>query len=468
MKIHNIRYGFATNSSSTHSIIISKENDTDFYDEDAFDHYGWNDFTLASPEAKRHYLTCMLDSNITRSYGQTNGKEYNGIIRKIANSFSGNREKLTEIDRQSNFNFPKEFNDRRFPHKEFFKEYLNYIINNNQILILGGNDNSDGHDLRRNSDDETIFDFLDNNNVTTCRYDKEYNFWSIFDRSSGHKIRFSFDNNITITKSSAPELVDLKITNYCNKNCEYCYQNSNTSGQHADFEDIKKIIDILADHEVFEIAIGGGEPTLHPNFIDIIEYCYYSGITPNFTTNNYEFIMNTYRKDLKELFKFIGAFAVTINNAQELKKIQSQLNLDYYSSQKVTYQIVMGIVTEKEYKDILNQAKHSTITLLGFKENGRGKDFNKIDYSWLGQDLIDRYEDKYKARNIGVDTVIAKQFDKEFIAGNIDKRLYDTKEGKFSCYIDAIDMKIGPSSFCQDDEMKDFNSDTFLEDFKNF
>ena len=48
MKIHNVRLGHATNSSSSHSIIfdpVSKA--TDDYDD-----FGWSFFTLASKEAK--------------------------------------------------------------------------------------------------------------------------------------------------------------------------------------------------------------------------------------------------------------------------------------------------------------------------------------------------------------------------------------------------------------------------------
>jgi hypothetical protein len=43
MHIHNVRLGFATNSSSTHSIILCPTIENDWNTEDD---YGWQDFML--------------------------------------------------------------------------------------------------------------------------------------------------------------------------------------------------------------------------------------------------------------------------------------------------------------------------------------------------------------------------------------------------------------------------------------
>ena len=55
MFIHNVRYGFATNSSSTHSIVLINNGDT-IRDSDDSAEYGWDFFTCASEAAKRQYL----------------------------------------------------------------------------------------------------------------------------------------------------------------------------------------------------------------------------------------------------------------------------------------------------------------------------------------------------------------------------------------------------------------------------
>ena len=50
MKIHNIRMGYATNSSSSHSIIVMAHPPADEAPED--DEFGWSNFTLSSREAR--------------------------------------------------------------------------------------------------------------------------------------------------------------------------------------------------------------------------------------------------------------------------------------------------------------------------------------------------------------------------------------------------------------------------------
>ena len=58
MNISNIRLGFATNSSSTHSIIILPGQVDDMVWEGEF---GWQNFTLASSGAKMLYLAVCMD-----------------------------------------------------------------------------------------------------------------------------------------------------------------------------------------------------------------------------------------------------------------------------------------------------------------------------------------------------------------------------------------------------------------------
>ena len=47
---------------------------------------------------------------------------------------------------------------------------------------------------------------------------------------------------IDIMEPEFPESIDLKITNYCENNCKYCYANSNKEGKHANKNFIKDII----------------------------------------------------------------------------------------------------------------------------------------------------------------------------------------------------------------------------------
>ena len=66
----------------------------------------------------------------------------------------------------------------------------------------------------------------------------------------------------------------LQITTKCNMSCDHCCYNCSMRGKHGDYYTIIKSIDFARDkYEDESITIGGGEPTLHPRFFDILKYC---------------------------------------------------------------------------------------------------------------------------------------------------------------------------------------------------
>lgn len=65
----------------------------------------------------------------------------------------------------------------------------------------------------------------------------------------------------------------LKITNKCNMKCGHCGMSSNSKGKHMTREVWKAAINLAKDHGEESITIGGGEPTLHPDFWAILGLC---------------------------------------------------------------------------------------------------------------------------------------------------------------------------------------------------
>ncbi|MGR6438428.1 radical SAM protein [Proteus mirabilis] len=49
--------------------------------------------------------------------------------------------------------------------------------------------------------------------------------------------------------------------------------------------DYKLIINQAAEIGTFQVALGGGNPNQHPDFIEILEYTKLKGIVPNYTSN---------------------------------------------------------------------------------------------------------------------------------------------------------------------------------------
>lgn len=82
-----------------------------------------------------------------------------------------------------------------------------------------------------------------------------------------------------------PELIDISITNWCDKGCAFCYRSSDQSAEHMNINNYFSIIDIAKSVGVFQVALGGGNPNQHPHFIEILEYTKNAGIVPNYTTN---------------------------------------------------------------------------------------------------------------------------------------------------------------------------------------
>lgn len=83
-----------------------------------------------------------------------------------------------------------------------------------------------------------------------------------------------------------PELLDIAITNWCDRGCSFCYRKSDISGQHMSLEDYRKIMTQARSMHVFQVALGGGNPNQHPEFADFLRITREEfGIVPNYTTN---------------------------------------------------------------------------------------------------------------------------------------------------------------------------------------
>jgi MoaA/NifB/PqqE/SkfB family radical SAM enzyme len=85
----------------------------------------------------------------------------------------------------------------------------------------------------------------------------------------------------------SPISVNLDLTSACNYSCPFCVDSRLiNAGKTLGFEDIKKVIDTLHSHGLLSvILIGGGEPTLHPDFEAVVEAIKSKGIQIGIATN---------------------------------------------------------------------------------------------------------------------------------------------------------------------------------------
>lgn len=269
---------------------------------------------------------------------------------------------------------------------------------------------------------------------------KDKNYKAVY--INGKTMRFLCDNTKPMLELDYPEFYDVKITDKCNGKCPYCYQNSLPEGLGNEYDImniIKKYFGSMSMNErPLQIAIGGGETTLHPQFIDILKTVYELGITPNYTTNG----MDISDDIIEATKKYCGGVAVTCHRHLE-KYWRESFNKFYKNEIKTNFHIV---ISDKESIDyFLNiykeyKSKVEYFVLLPYITMGRAIDKN-IEYKYLF-DKLDKIKD------IGDIAFGAKFYEYKKWLDEHDVSLYEPEI--MSKYLDMVNMKIYNSSFEKD------------------
>jgi mycofactocin radical SAM maturase len=84
----------------------------------------------------------------------------------------------------------------------------------------------------------------------------------------------------------APICLTWEITYGCNLACIHCLSSSGRRDpQELSTAEARAVIDELHDLQVFYVNIGGGEPTIRPDFYDLLDYSVAQGVGVKFSTN---------------------------------------------------------------------------------------------------------------------------------------------------------------------------------------
>ena len=135
----------------------------------------------------------------------------------------------------------------------------------------------------------------------------------------GRPVRFG--NDLAVDESapghlnvlSAPTLVDIQLTRRCPMGCPHCYVAARPDGAHMDCEDTRLVLRACADAGVCQLALGGGEPLLHPRIIDILAEAHALGLVPNLTTTG----LDLDEPKLEALARYAGAVALSLEAVGE-------------------------------------------------------------------------------------------------------------------------------------------------------
>lgn len=101
---------------------------------------------------------------------------------------------------------------------------------------------------------------------------------------------------MTVT-ARVPNKITIILTRRCNQRCEFCFDASNIlcpgAVSHMSLDTVDRIIDTLRvstdDPSSFNVTLSGGEPTLHPQFLEVLQRISTAGFTITILTNGQRF-----------------------------------------------------------------------------------------------------------------------------------------------------------------------------------
>ena len=75
-----------------------------------------------------------------------------------------------------------------------------------------------------------------------------------FDRTSGASLRLGQSEEAPFYNVKTPELLDISITNYCERECSFCSRSSHTNGKHMDLKEYMRLIKEAQKLGVLQVA----------------------------------------------------------------------------------------------------------------------------------------------------------------------------------------------------------------------
>ena len=110
---------------------------------------------------------------------------------------------------------------------------------------------------------------------------------------------------------SAPYYINWNYTYACNFNCSHCYTRAPKYPDELDTQAYHQIVDQLIDLQVFRIGLGGGEPIVRADCLEMISRMGHAGIYVLLTSNGW-FIDQRMAADLKKAK--LGLLALSIDS----------------------------------------------------------------------------------------------------------------------------------------------------------
>lgn len=417
--------------------------------------YGWNDFVLLKRPDKAHYLFTQLCYQIQRDL-----KCSEDASKRLAASLFEDKidlkRQIEHIDHQSQYVFPFTCGTEVICF-DFAKELVQFLMDNDDIIIIGGNDNeSRTDDLRHSANTHILFEIIlkDNHYCGFECFPVAKHNWVLIDKKTREKIRIGFNGK---WQPHVPEIIDIKITNYCTHNCSFCYTGSTEFGEHASLKNLNFIFDRISydlvsytdPWKVPEIVLGGGSPIMHPDIWKLTKKIKKDHDHNISTTIANLTELEENKEKLKDHFDSVGVTYKQFDFQININSLKSFVSDGGWESTPVVVHFIDRIDTTQQVLDFIDycgahgigsygHARSLTILLLGFKRSGRGTNF-----SFQNPPLdFDKIKEHAQWMNIGCDNAFIEDH-------NLPKDpiSYMGREGQYSMFIDAVNGNISTSSY---------------------
>lgn len=257
----------------------------------------------------------------------------------------------------------------------------------------------------------------------------------IFD--DGTKVRENDLDNLT---PAFPENIDLKITDYCDRGCAFCHENSTTKGLHGDILN-QDFIKTLAPYT--ELALGGGNPLDHPELVDFLLELKDRKIVANITVNQKHFLDEQpfiYSLVEKELIYGLGG-SVTKVTPRLIEAMKRYKNLVIH--------VIYGVIEPEELKKLYGLG--FKLLILGYKVFRRGEAWLEKKSEVFGSNSMWMYENlpeitkQFKVTSF--DNLAIRQLEvKRLMSDERWDTFYMGDDGKYTMYIDMVNKQFASSS----------------------
>lgn len=274
----------------------------------------------------------------------------------------------------------------------------------------------------------TLLSEYQNGNLTTKIYD------------DGTRIRTSEDDEF---HPAFAENVDVHISNRCDNGCEMCYANCTPNGEFGKLFGWNFLNSL---HKGTEMALNLNFP-MHPEFIYFLRELKVKGIIANVTVNQNHFMK--YQETIKALCEEGLIHGLGVSLTFPTKEFVEAVRP--YSNAVI--HVINGLFTEKAY-DILKK-NGLKILILGYKNLGRGVDYNKSHFTYLTDNmnwLYDNLPEVVRGFNVtSFDNLALEQLQVKrlFKSDKAWDTFYSGDDGTFTFFINLVEGYFAKNSLSE-------------------